>query len=101
MVATDARAKEAATPPKEITMMYWGNGMGGWGILVMTVSNLLFWGLLIVGVVALVRTLGRGGSTNPATAQRSTAEEVLAERFARGEIDVQEYQERLQVLRGA
>ena len=28
-------------------MMYWGNGMGGWGYVLMTVSMLLFWGLLI------------------------------------------------------
>ena len=38
-------------------MMYWGNGMGGWGMALMTVSNLLFWGVLIAGVVVLVRYL--------------------------------------------
>ena len=42
-------------------MMYWGNGMGGWGMALMTASTLLFWGLVIAGIVALVRYTGRGG----------------------------------------
>ena len=45
--------------------MYWGNGMGGWGMVLMTVSSLLFWGLVIAGIVALVRYAGRSGQ--PAT----------------------------------
>jgi hypothetical protein len=41
--------------------MNWGNGMSGWGMLLMTVSNLLFWGLVIAGIVLLVRHVGRAG----------------------------------------
>ena len=83
-------------------MMYWGTGMGGWGMLLMTVSGLLFWGLIIAGIVALVRSTGRGGqavpAAVPATAQAPTPQQVLADRFARGEIDEDEYSRRLQVL---
>lgn len=87
-------------------MMYWNaHGMNGWGFGLMTVSMLLFWGLLIFGVVALVRYLGRAPQhhpTNPPAIQppeRPSPEQVLAERFARGEIDADEYRHRLEVLR--
>jgi len=78
-------------------MMWWyGSGMDGWGYTLMTVSMVLFWGLVIFGVIALVRYVGR---QNRSVASRPTAEQVLAERFARGEIDEPEYRERLDTLR--
>ncbi len=43
-------------------MMWWygnGNGMDGWGYGLMTVSMVLFWGLVTFGVIAMVRHLGR------------------------------------------
>ena len=43
--------------------MWYGNGMGGWGLALMTVSNLLFWGLVIAGIIALVRYTRRGEQT--------------------------------------
>jgi putative membrane protein len=87
-------------------MMYWyGSGMSGWGYALMIVSMILFWGALIAGVVALVRYFGRSGqppeAPPPQTPPASqTPEQLLAERFARGEIDEEEYQRRLAVLRG-
>lgn len=84
-------------------MMYWyGNGMGGWGYALMTVSMVLFWGLVILGVVALIRYLTRAPQhRGNARASRPTPEQLLAERFARGEIDEQEYQSRLATLHGS
>ena len=82
-------------------MMYWGNGMGGWGMVLMTVSGLLFWGLIIAGIVLLVRSTGRGGQPGVVAGQAPTPQQVLADRFARGEIDEDEYTRRLQVLGGA
>jgi putative membrane protein len=81
-------------------MMYWGNGMGGWGMVLMTVSGLLFWGLIIAGIVWLVRSVGQGGGqgTAPPPAPTPTPQQVLADRFARGEIDEEEYKRRLHVL---
>lgn len=80
-------------------MMFYGNGVNGWAMLLMTVSSLLFWGLVVFGIVALVRYTGRstpvGGHPAP---QGLTPQQVLAERFARGEIDEDEYRRRLQVL---
>jgi len=53
-------------------MMYYGNGMGGWGMVLMTVSSLLFWGLVIAGIVALVRSpaAARGSVFRPRMALR-------------------------------
>ncbi len=80
-------------------MMYWyGDHMTGWGYGLMAVTGLLFWALVITGIVALVRYLGRTDQYRPRTGQ-PTAEQVLAERFARGEIDEEEYQRRLETLR--
>jgi putative membrane protein len=74
-------------------MWQYGSGMAGWGPILMTVGNLLFWALVVVGVIVLVRYLRRSTPGG-----RTSAEELLAERFARGEIDEQEYRERLDVL---
>ena len=78
-------------------MMYWGNGMGGWAMVAMTMGNLLFWGAVITGVVLLVRAFGRPGPA-PSPATGPTPQALLAERYARGEIDDDEYARRLQVL---
>ncbi|MBB5156049.1 SHOCT domain-containing protein [Saccharopolyspora phatthalungensis] len=77
-------------------MPYWdGYGMGVWGLTMMTVSMVLFWALVIVAIVALVRYLQRTGRVERGTV---TSEELLAERFARGEIDEEEYRRRLTAL---
>ena len=85
--------------------MYWyGSGMSGWGYALMTISMVLFWGAVIFGIVALVRYVGRGvppASGPPPAQPPRSAEGLLAERFARGEIDEDEYQRRLAALRGA
>lgn len=82
-------------------MMYWGTGMGGWAMMLMVVSNLLFWGLILAGILVLVRFLGRDGQpASPAPTVR-TAQQILAERLARGEIDEDEYVRRLGLLGGA
>jgi putative membrane protein len=78
--------------------MWYGNGMSGWGYAVMALSNILFWGVIIYGLVALFRYLGR---TSPERTARPavTPEQILAERYARGEIDDEEYHRRLETLR--
>jgi putative membrane protein len=70
--------------------------------------RLLFWvGLLILmgwAVVRVVSALEHRGGTPPYThasgVQDGSAEEILKERFARGEIDAKEFAERRRVLRG-
>ncbi len=84
-----------------MTMMFWyGHGMGGWGYALMAIGNVVLWAVLLVAIVALIRYVTRadGRGTGRPIAHRS-AEQVLADRFARGEIDEPEYRERLAVLR--
>ena len=74
--------------------MGWGWGMGwGW------IGMLLFWIFLILAIVWLVRALDLSGSANgDRSSGRDTALEVLRERFARGEIDREEFQSRKREL---
>lgn len=73
-------------------MWWWHGSWGWWGWLGMTVGMVVFWGLLIWGVLTLIGYPGRG-------AERRSPEDVLADRFAHGEIDADEYRRRLDVLR--
>jgi putative membrane protein len=97
---TGSQARESSGE-KETTMMNWyGNGMNGWGYGLMTLTMLLFWALVIAGVVVLVRYLGSHARlTSNAQPPHSTPEQILAERFARGDIDDEEYRQRAEVLR--
>ena len=63
----------------------------------------LFWLIVIVLVVVLLgRRMRRGwDGAGPAWGAARQAETVLAERYARGDIDEVEYRARLEVLRGA
>jgi putative membrane protein len=83
--------------------MWYGDHVSGWGYALMTVSMVFFWALVVAGIVALVHYLGRSGqpTRTPPTGTRPTPEQVLAERFARGEIDEDEYRKRLDILRSA
>lgn len=71
-------------------MMYgwgYGNGYDVWGLIFMVIMT----ALVIVGVIAVVRYLGRdmGGSHSG-----ETALDLLKKRYAKGEIDKQEFEEK-------
>ena len=75
-------------------MMWWHDGMtwGGW--VAMTVMMVAFWALVIF---ALIAAFGRTGE-KPRTPQLDP-QNILRERFARGEIDADEYHARQEILR--
>ena len=75
-------------------MMWDWNGASWWSWFLMSGGMLLFWGF-VAWVVLQVVGSDRGGTTSSAPDPEAT----LAARFARGEIDADEYHERLQVLR--
>ncbi|MDP9868791.1 MULTISPECIES: SHOCT domain-containing protein [Streptosporangium] len=78
-------------------MPWYDHDLSGWGWGAMSVGMILFWALVIAAVVALVRALNRpqGSIRTPAG---PTPERLLAERFARGEIDEEDYRRRLAAL---
>lgn len=69
------------------------DGCGG-GMLLW---SLLFLVLLVAGVALAVRALRSGDSSTGPTG--SSAPQILDDRFARGEIDHAEYEERRRTLR--
>ena len=73
--------------------MWWHGSWGWWQWLGMSVAMLAFWTVVVWAVVALLR----GGEAAPAA--RQSPEAILAERFAAGEIDEDEYRRRREVLR--
>ncbi len=83
----------------------WNDGMGNgnWGWILMMIMMIAFWGGLIwIGVTLLHRSRQEAhGHTAgvPPTAARASAQEILAERLARGEIEPDEYRQRLEALR--
>lgn len=78
----------------------WGDCtmMGGMGLM-MVLLWVVFLGLIVAGVVVLVRAVGgRGGPAR--TSGSPSALELLEERYARGEIDRDEFEQRRRDLRG-
>lgn len=77
--------------------MGWYHGGMGWvGWTVMTLLMLVFWVAVVFGGVALARSLRREGPAGDGSP--SHAQELLDERFARGELSPAEYSERRQLL---
>ncbi|MEV0164003.1 hypothetical protein [Nonomuraea fuscirosea] len=85
-----------------ITMMWWDHsGMNNWSYALMILSALLLWGLLVTVIVLAVRQASTSARTGPEDGSASpAAEELLARRFARGEIDAEQYRAGLELLRG-
>ena len=65
----------------------------------MLLSSLLFVALIVIGVAMIVRAL-RGPRSTSATAPSPAALDVLESRYARGEIDRDEFEERRSTLAG-
>jgi len=74
--------------------MDWDDGGWGWGAwLGMAIVMVAFWGVVAWAIITVVRR----SATPPRGAH--SAEEILAARFARGEIDETEYKARRDTLR--
>jgi putative membrane protein len=97
------------------SMMGQGDMMGAWSALGMglmmlgvVLVPLLLLGALIAAIVLAVTQLGSGRhvasesrhAAGGAAVHEQSAEETLRQRFARGEIDAEEYEERRRVLIG-
>lgn len=84
----------------------WNDGMGNgsWWWIPMMIMMVAFWGGIIwIGVTLLKRNhssqLHAPGAPPVAIAAKSTAQEILAERLARGEIEPDDYRQRFEALR--
>lgn len=78
----------------------WDNNSGPWW-LIMAVMMLAIWGGLVWLIVTLIRHRN-APPHNPSAAppaERVNPEDLLHERLARGDIDVDEYHQRVDALR--
>lgn len=93
MAATGAQAQQSAGP--SLGPAYWDGHWHGWfmGPLMM----LIFMAVVVAVVVLVVRWLGASDASREAPG-RNTPLDILKERFARGEIDKAEFDERRKVL---
>ncbi|MGN6794356.1 MAG: hypothetical protein ACTHJW_18380 [Streptosporangiaceae bacterium] len=77
-------------------MMFWyGGHWAFWQADMMWAGTVVFWGLVIWGIVALIRFSRRPGEGDHAGDVRR----ILDERLARGEIGAEEHQRILDLLR--
>lgn len=75
---------------------YDGDHMTGWGWAGMTLGSLLFIALLVLGGMLLISATRQ--ADRPAEPVRSP-EQLLAERFARGELSDEQFRQQLTTLR--
>jgi putative membrane protein len=91
-LSTEARVSALTGWHRREGVAMWGydHDVSAWMWWLMAAGMLLFWVLVTVLVVALVRS---------GTTRSRTADDVLAERFARGEITEEEFRRRQELLR--
>lgn len=81
------------------TMMGYGYGWGGWGIV-----HAVFWLVTLLAIIVIALTLVRRPGSGDADGKDTpppTALEILDERYARGEIDREDYLQRKKDISGA
>jgi len=78
----------------------WGPGMMGYGIIgwFHPILMLIFWGAVIVAIIFLIRRLAQSSKGGTAFKSEDTALEILKKRYARGEINKEEFEQKKQDL---
>ena len=78
-------------------MMGWGDGWGGW--IWYWPMHMLGWLLVIVAAALIFRWVS--GGRRDSRGGEDTAVAILRERYARGEIDQKEFDERMRFLKAS
>jgi putative membrane protein len=71
-------------------MMGWGYGMGWGGSIIM----IIFWIAVIVGIIFLIRWVVTSTDKGSSSRGEDSALEILRKRYARGEINKEEFEEK-------
>ncbi|SHK75744.1 putative membrane protein [Pseudonocardia thermophila] len=83
-------------------MVWWhGPAMGGWGWALMVLAGVLLFAPVAAGLIVVARGAGGTREQDVEPGAADAPEEILARRFACGDIDADEYRERLAVLQAA
>lgn len=78
-------------------MSSFNGGWGGMGLAMIGMS--LFWILVIVAIVAMVKGM-LGAQSSAGHWREKTALDILKERYARGEVDKEEFEQKQRDLGG-
>ena len=87
-------------------MMYDWWGFGGWGVWITIVLTVVFLAAVIVGIVLLVLGISRGradsgpGVVPPTPGPDGDPREIVRRRYAAGEIDRDEYLQKMRDVGG-
>ncbi|MDE2399050.1 MAG: SHOCT domain-containing protein [Burkholderiales bacterium] len=79
-------------------MMWNFGGVGAWCMGLGLVAMILFWALIVLAVAALVRWLSRGALSGRDATRGRTPLQIVQERYARGELDREEYEQKVKDL---
>lgn len=71
----------------------WGDYGWGWGMGFGMISVVLFWVLVILGIVILVKWI-TASSSGAGQVPTKTALDILKERYARGEVGREEFEQK-------
>ena len=80
-------------------MTRWHDGWGPGAWIAMAFVMLVFWTIVVAAIIALVRSESRTRPRSRVVGRADDPERILAERFARGEIDADDYKQRRDLLR--
>ena len=81
-------------------MTRWHDGWSPGAWIAMAFVMLVFWTVVVGAIIALVRS-DHGRRQDHSAGGVGDSERILAERFARGKIDADEYRQRRDVLRSS
>jgi putative membrane protein len=101
LTATTAMAQVGEMPNRDAPfyhghdMMWGGDQWGGFGMVLGPIFMILILVGIVVGVIYVLRLFGVVGSAQPA---HDRALMLLKERYAKGEIDTKEFEERKKLL---
>jgi len=105
--AVDTALAQTTTPPRQDYGhyhghgMFWGDHMGGFGLLLGPLFMIIVVIAIAAAVVFLIRAFGVAGPSNQSAGSGQSgnrALDILKERFARGEIDAEEFNDRKRQL---
>jgi len=98
LVLISAAALMPALASAKMMGYYGWSMMSGWGIFGLII-NVVFWALIIWAVIALVRWAARGQKDMRHWRDEDSAVRILKERYAKGEINKQEFEEKMKDVR--
>ncbi len=104
VTATSATAQVGDVPNRNTSfyhgheMMWGGDYWGGFGMVLGPIFMLLILVAIVVGVIYVLRLFGGADVVGNGQPAHARAMALLKERFAKGEIDTKEFEERKKLL---